>query len=228
MRTFGCRTVQKASIALCALFLLKTIAYARADEPTPQAFDIGPQPLAQALTAFARQSHEEILFAPDVVAAKRTAGVKGTMTPLIALKALLKDTGLPITSTPNGALLVGNPTPDTTQSAAPALSPSEDSHTQEVGKSSSQDFRVAQVAQANAGPQAIGQGSEKKKEEGLAEIVVTGSRLARTAKEGAQEVKTYTQETIEQSGQTTVSDFLNTIPQVSLAASESGTCCRRL
>lgn len=102
MRTFGCCTVLKASVALCALFLLETAAYARADERTPQAFDIGPQSLASALTAFARQSHEEILFAPDVADTKRTAGVKGTMTPLIALTVLLKDSGLPFSSTPSG------------------------------------------------------------------------------------------------------------------------------
>ncbi len=92
--------------SLCTLILLST-AYARADERTPQAFDIGPQSLATALAEFARQSREEILFAPDVVAQKQSGGVRGTMPPLAALKILLKDSGLPFSSTPNGAILVG-------------------------------------------------------------------------------------------------------------------------
>jgi outer membrane receptor protein involved in Fe transport len=204
--------VYKASIALCALFLLKTIAYARADEPAPQAFDIGPQPLAQALTTFARQSHEEILYAPDVVAAKRTAGVKGTMTPLIALKTLLKDTGLPFSSTPNGALLVGNPTPDTTQSAAPSYSPSEDSHTQEVGKKSSQDFRVAQVDQATAGPQALTQSSDQKPEEKLEEVVVTGTHI-RGIETITSPIIQYDRAAIDRSGYLNTQDFIQSVPQ---------------
>src|SRR5882757_7827761 len=91
---------------LCTILLLST-AYARADERAPQSFDIRPQGLATALSEFARQSHEEILFAPDVVAEKRSGGVRGTMQPLEALKVLLNDSGLPFGSTPSGAILIG-------------------------------------------------------------------------------------------------------------------------
>src|SRR5882757_4480578 len=94
--------VGAAASILCAFLLLST-AYARADDRAPQPFDIGPQSLATALGEFARQSQEEILFAPEVVAEKHSGGVRGTMVPVAALKILLKDSGLPFSSTPNGA-----------------------------------------------------------------------------------------------------------------------------
>jgi len=46
-------------------------------------------------------------------------------------------------------------------------------------------------------------------------VVVTGSRLI-SESQGAQEVQVYTQETIRRSGQSTVADFLNTLPAVAL------------
>src|SRR6266853_5563795 len=55
----------------------------------------------------------------------------------------------------------------------------------------------------------------------LEEVIVTGSRIPAHAKEGAQEVKVYTREKIEQSGQTTVVDFLNTLPYVSVSIGEN-------
>src|SRR5882762_1466737 len=132
-----------AASLLCTLVLLST-AYARADEPVPQAFNIGPQSLATALAEFARQSREEILFAPDVVAQKQSGGVRGTMPPLAALKIRLKDSGLPFSSTPNGAILVG--TAGGSALAASATEKTSDSKKEEK-KTPSDGFRVAQVGQ---------------------------------------------------------------------------------
>jgi iron complex outermembrane receptor protein len=59
---------------------------------------------------------------------------------------------------------------------------------------------------------------KKKKEEGLTEIVVTGSRIPLTAgQRQVQPVRSYTREDIERSGQTTMGEFLNTLPDVSTA-----------
>jgi iron complex outermembrane recepter protein len=217
MRTFEFRTVQKASIALCALFLIKTVAYARADEPIPQTFDIGPQSLAPALTSFARQSHEEILFAPEVVATKRTAGVKGTMTALVALKVLLKDSGLPFSSTPSGAILVGSPASNATQSASPTPSPSDDSHTQEVGKKSSQDFRVAQVDQANPRPSAVGNANQSSTSgqgagPALTEIIVTAQKREERLQDVPVPVTAISAETLLNQNVVAIKDFYSMVP----------------
>jgi iron complex outermembrane receptor protein len=48
------------------------------------------------------------------------------------------------------------------------------------------------------------------------EVVVTGTRLEVKKGEGPQEVQVYTEEVIRRSGQTTLGDFMNTLPSVSL------------
>jgi iron complex outermembrane receptor protein len=52
------------------------------------------------------------------------------------------------------------------------------------------------------------------------EVVVTGTRLELRKSEGPQEVKVYSREQIDQSGQASVSDFLNTLPDVSVSLTE--------
>ena len=42
------------------------------------AFNIEPQPLAAGLQEFARQTDVELLYAPELVANRRTAGVSGS------------------------------------------------------------------------------------------------------------------------------------------------------
>jgi iron complex outermembrane receptor protein len=108
MRQLKAAAVRAALSTLCT-FVLLTPAYGRADEPAARQFDISPQSLATALSEFARQSQQEILFAPEVVAQKLSSGVRGTMQPLAALKLLLKDSALTFTTTANGAVLVGAP-----------------------------------------------------------------------------------------------------------------------
>jgi iron complex outermembrane receptor protein len=52
-------------------------------------------------------------------------------------------------------------------------------------------------------------------------VTVTGTRLTAAAAQSAQDVHVYDRGRIERSGQTTVSDFLATVPEVSLASVES-------
>ena len=56
----------------------------------------------------------------------------------------------------------------------------------------------------------------------LETIEVTGSRLARTTLEGPVPVNIYSREQIENSGQLTLVDFLNTLPEVSVGNPENG------
>ena len=53
------------------------------------------------------------------------------------------------------------------------------------------------------------------------EVIVTGSRIPLAARERAQDVKIFTRADIDRSGQTTLTDFLNTIPDVSVASTEN-------
>jgi iron complex outermembrane recepter protein len=60
-----------------------------------------------------------------------------------------------------------------------------------------------------------------KKSEPFEEVLVTGTRLTLTKSEAAPEVEIYTREQIDRSGQTTITDFLNTLPEVSVASTEN-------
>ncbi len=57
---------------------------------------------------------------------------------------------------------------------------------------------------------------------GLAEVVVTGSRIPLPVNDLSPDAKIYTREQIDQSGGTTIADFLNTLSDVSLSITENG------
>jgi hypothetical protein len=105
MRTFR---IGSGTAAILTLSLLLS-ALSRGEEPDRRQFDIAAQSLSGALNEFARQSGQQILFAPGIVLQKLSPAVRGDMQPLTALKLLLQDSGLTFTTTPNGAVLVGNP-----------------------------------------------------------------------------------------------------------------------
>ena len=69
-------------------------------------FDIKPQALASALNALALQSHQQILFTPEVAKGKTTQGVKGALTADTALSQLLAGTGLSAAKSADGMILV--------------------------------------------------------------------------------------------------------------------------
>ena len=59
-----------------------------------QIAEIRPQPLAQALTAFARQTGLQIIYLSDLVTARRSKGARAGLSPVDALTQLLDGTGL--------------------------------------------------------------------------------------------------------------------------------------
>ena len=199
----------------CTLLLLST-AYARADAPALQPFDIRPQSLAAALTEFARQSREEILFSPDVVAQKLSSGVRGKMPALAALKVLLEDSGLSFSSTPNGAILVGV----SGSAAPPAATDSDVGSSEKEGKrDSSGGFRVAQVDPGeNPGATTVEAARQSALDNGregsLDEIVVTAQKRAQRLQDVPQSVSAVTADVIERLGARDFHDLLLTLPGV--------------
>jgi iron complex outermembrane receptor protein len=99
--------------------------------------------------------------------------------------------------------------------------------TKEGKKDSSDGFRVAQVDQGQtSSPSTVEKldekSSEKKKGEQLQEVVVTGSRIPLAAgQQSVQPVRSYTREDIDNSGQSTMGEFLNTLPDVSTSTASS-------
>ncbi|MBN9513094.1 MAG: TonB-dependent receptor [Alphaproteobacteria bacterium] len=74
------------------------------------AFDIPAQPLAQALTAFGRQSGLQVAFDPAAVAGKTSVALNGLMATEQALRTLLGGTGLAYQFTSAGAVTISGAT----------------------------------------------------------------------------------------------------------------------
>ena len=185
-------------------------------------FNIPAQPLSESLKAVGAQANVNVLVAPVLVDGKQAPALKAQLTVKDALAKLLERTGLEyhfvndqtVVIRLKGQSVAGDPAP-----SGVASHDGDESTKKEAGKNSSPDFRVAQVDQASAGPQAVND-DKKQKNAKLEEIVVTGTRLKVAAP--PQEVDIYTRTQIEQSGQTSISDFFNTLPYVSTATTEGG------
>ena len=105
-----------AASLLAAAFALASTSAVLAQEPPLEAqasrtanFDIGSQPLAQALTAFGRQSGMQIAVDSAAVAGKTSGSVNGTMTAEQALRQLLAGSGLTYQFTSANAVTVAGP-----------------------------------------------------------------------------------------------------------------------
>ena len=211
------------TLFLCAWLLLNT-AHSRSDELPPQAFDIRPQNLAAALSEFARQSHQQILFAPELVATKNSGGVRGTMAPLAALTILLKDTGLPFSNTPNGAILIGSAS---NSNASEPVHQKADSPSQEERRDSSGKFRLAQVGEGG-NPQAYPLSNnpassdyESRKGE-LAEIIVTAQKRTERLQDVPVPVTSISAEKLVESNQFRLEDYYSSVPGLNLSTNGVG------
>lgn len=190
-------------------------------------FDIPEEGAAAAIRDFGVQAHVQILVAGEAVNGKKLHAVAGELSTEDGINALLNGSGLTHQYVGDRSIAVLAASPGTAASTQAQLEGSVGTNTsdEERKKSSPDAFRVAQVDQGKTASDVSVEKKEKeknKKTEVLEEVVVTGSRIPHPAKEGTQEVKIYTKEQIDQSGQTTVADFMNTLPSVSQATGESG------
>ena len=188
--SFRSRIVRTLLLAACIAF--SSVHAAQAD---PRPFDIRSQDLGSALSEFARQSGQEILFAPELVAGKVSVALRGTLEPLDALKALLEGTGLTFRRTPGGAILIDRPDPASSSSAVPANAPPS-----------------AYLDSERAASGAAVETAEDAAAIRLGEILVTGSHIS-GAEQGAAPLIKITREDIRRSGYATVDQLIESLPQ---------------
>lgn len=172
-------------------------------------FSIPAQPLSSALIEFSRQANVQVLTAGSQLDGVSTRGVSGTYSVGAALQQLLAGTGFGYRMTGSDTVSLVAP-PGTRSEAASAAVAQAEAPVSDVPPNTG----AAQTAQ-----------DEKAKEQNAVQlhpVEVTGSRLPRTAKEGSQEVMVYSKTQIDQSGQATVLDFLNTLPDVSVGQTANG------
>ncbi len=151
--------------------------------------------------------------------------VTGTLSTDAGLKVLLAGSGLThrYVGQRTVALVEGDAGTDTHGTEVSAG----EKRTSDTDRLSRDPMRLAQVDEGkHAGPgkaasdspvetQQDGQTSQRKPA-ALEQVVVTGSHIPLTAAQQAQPVQVYTRQDIDRSGQTTVADFLNDLPQVSM------------
>jgi iron complex outermembrane receptor protein len=207
---FGC------SLLICAL--------ASADEA--KLIDIPAGDLAGALDALARQSGAEIVYTTEQVGKQHTAGASGTLSARDALQRLLRGTSLKVTIDSSGAMLIHAPTQG---AGARAVNTGTELKTSAATYDSVPPaIRVAQVqavsaqrVNASVSAAATNTALESKSESPLDELVVTGSRIARTALDQPVPITVINAAAIEQTGFTNAGDILNQFSQFGVGTSLS-------
>ena len=195
--------------------------------------NIPAQGLGPALQALAKDRNFQVVYVSEEVNSLRTHGAVGEFTSEEALKQLLNGTGMTYRyldeKTVTIVRVAGSPAPPGSAPApvgtVPVASTSDDS--QKEGQKSFWDrFRLAEVDQGQtSSPSTVEKQDEqaaRKKTIQLEEVIVTGSRIPPVAGQQVVPVHSYTRADIERSGQVTVADFLNTLPDVSIAYREDG------
>lgn len=212
-----------AFAGLIALLIHTTPALAAGDLSRVVKFTIPEQPMREALLTFSAQADVQVVADASLVSGKRSAGVDGKLRPERAMAILLNGSGLGF-SIVNGNTFAIRALIGTQTGAAQGLSATPDAPIDQGGSA-----RLAQAAAAatngtstEADKSGNGPGVRAEDRTNLDEIVVTGSRLASNAKEGGQDVLKFTRQQIDNSGQTSVSDFLNTLTDVSVATTGGG------
>jgi iron complex outermembrane receptor protein len=169
-------------------------------------FNIEAQMLDKALLQFGAQVHMQLSFATDpATAAFRSPELKGRYTGKEALVKLLKGTRLRYVAHRQTIEIL----PQVPSRATELHSSSRRSRAQRLAARNDSDTETVTVNDPR-------ESNSKDKKETLRAIVITGSRLLASSKEGPQEVRVYDREQIDQSGQTSIEDFMSTLPSVSL------------
>jgi iron complex outermembrane recepter protein len=209
------RTWICTSLALCLIASsLRPAAAADLDETIP--FDIPANtPLGDALIQWSNTAHLQVMFATHNLDGKVSAGAKGSFTPRKALAALLQHSGLVFSVEGNHTVTV---VPSSGIHRTSMLN--EDFTGIASSPVSASNVPDTQSTSNNASPTDNSAPSTKRPD--FDEVLVTGSRLAPQDDIGVQIPTIYSHEEIEQSGQTNLADFLNTLPQVSVGSSSFG------
>jgi outer membrane receptor protein involved in Fe transport len=125
-----------AGVAMLAAAAFAGAAPAQASTAAaPVALTIRAGQLGEALTEFARQSRQQILFSPELVAGKRARALRGTFTAEEALRQLLAGSGLRHTRAPGGAFVIvraGSAGVTTAAAQAAATAPAADAPEEEA------------------------------------------------------------------------------------------------
>lgn len=187
-------------------------------------FDLPVQPLADSLTTVGKLANLNVYFDPGLVDGLEAPALNAELSWEDALGRLLEGTRLQvlhvdestvrITADPGGERKPG------TYHPAPTVGPSVSPYLTDISPDATLSSEQSEVDRSGSTAEdRSGKDHEHTKE--LEEIVVTGSHLPPWAGQGAQ-VQIYGQQEISDSGRTTLTEFLNSIPSVAVASTDNG------
>lgn len=177
---------------------------------------VPPGDLVMALDALAKQTGAELVYSTEQLKGQRTMGVEGTLATRDAVEKLLEGTSLKVSIDSSGAMLIAGPVQAATAPPRRVAPTGRDrTTTYEVM------HPVARLAQLQpAGASSFGAADTATKGEkpaekaaSLEEIVVTGSRIARSALEQPTPVTVINAAAIEESGYSNAGDILSQVSQ---------------
>ncbi|HEY8616071.1 TonB-dependent receptor [Phenylobacterium sp.] len=195
----GRRAALFASIAAAAL-----LAAQPASAGSPRPLDLPPGSLETALTQLAGQTGDQLLYPPELVAGRTTAGLHGRYTPDAALATLLAETGLMAERIGPKVVVLRLRRP-AAAAAVGVSAPAPPREPREPRPFGAEPPRPA--AAANAPPGAVPPAAAE-----VSELRVTGTHL-RGGATPASPLVVLDREALERTGQVTLAEALNDLPQ---------------
>ena len=172
-------------------------------------FDLPSQPLADSLRAIASQTNTNVLFDRVLVRGHIAPPIKAELTAEQALTLVLRGTGITTKTIDDKTVAIVPPTAPRSSSGVLTATLMAQASQGTPGSDSS--------AEKANGQQALQKKPVEPEPIELADVLITGSRLKQQGNE-VQDVRVYSREKIEASGQPTLTGFFNTLPEVSQAS----------
>ncbi len=201
-------TFKRTTIVSCAVAALLCSGAVHAQDIQNVTFDIPAQDLGDALSVFALQGNQQVLFSPDLVAGKQGNVVAGDLSSLEALETLIAGQGLNYKISSNGALLI---------SAQPLQQENEPPRPKQEAAASQA------VTTPNATQTAATAPEIKDQPLSMDTIVVTGSNISKSALDSTVPIKLLDAEYIEAVGSIDLGEILEELPGVGLEVSPDST-----
>ena len=206
LRRQSCLHFLLSGYAAVAFFI---ITPAFAEEVNTFSFDIQSQPLNLALSEYARQSQQQILFSPDIVAGQISNVVRGKLKPLAALDILLEGSNLEYSQTTSDAILIRLSEKSTTK----------DDKTVKKKALGSQDDAAAgakneQSSDTNSKKRPMIEQQDSDSSWQIDEIIVTANRREQSLIEVSSSISVFEQGFIEQRGIDSIKDIIVLTPGI--------------
>ncbi len=181
------------TLAVCCLFALvlpQTVAAQdKAQASQAIAYRIEPGTLDSALNKFATQSKLQVVYSPELVAGKTSAGLSGQHSPQQALELLLKDKAILWDAV---------------------------SHSMYVLRAGKKASRTSKSNEGRAPASEDQSKTESIETKDLADVVVVGSRLGSSPVESAMPIKVITRDDLDRSGAGNIAQALSYLSEVSV------------